>query len=78
VYQGITRTRFASLQKAAREQLNLNLDADSGSASDSKGANSATWNYDEAKQTLTIQVTKSPFPCFMIAIRMNSYVNSCP
>jgi hypothetical protein len=77
-YQGMTRARFKCLQQAANQQLGLNLTGDSGSASDSGGSNTISWNFDEATGLLTLQVTKTPYPCFLVEPKLNAFVAQCP
>jgi hypothetical protein len=77
-YQGITRARFNCLQQSASQQLGLDLNGDSGSATDSIGANTVTWNFDEASEILTLQVTETPYPCFLVLPKINDFVASCP
>lgn len=77
-YQSITRAQFICLQQSANQQLGLNLSGDSGSASDSGNTNTVTWNFDEATAVLTLQVTKTPYPCWLVLPKLNEFVASCP
>ena len=77
-YPNITRARFTCLQQSANKQLGLDLTGDSGLATDSTGANTVTWNFDETNEVLTLQVTDTPFPCFLVLPKINDFVASCP
>jgi hypothetical protein len=76
--EGVTRNRFSCLQQAANQQLNVQIVGDNGSASDASGANTVNWDFDEASGVLTIQATKTPYPCFLVKQRLESFLESCP
>jgi hypothetical protein len=77
-FSGITRERFACLQQSASQQLNVVLNGDSGSATDPSGKNTVSWNFDESNSILTLEVTNTPYPCFLVKPRLNAFVASCP
>ncbi|MGD0443924.1 MAG: hypothetical protein ABSA39_08305 [Edaphobacter sp.] len=77
-YPNITRARFSCLQQSANQQVGLDLTGDSGSATDSAGANTVTWNFNESTQVLTLQVTKTPYPCWLVRPKIDQFVASCP
>jgi hypothetical protein len=77
-YSNITREQFTCLQQAAAQQLNVAIDGDSGSASDSAGNNVITWDFDETTGTLTLQAVKTSYLCFLVKQKLNSFVGSCP
>lgn len=78
LFSQINRSRFGSLQKFANEQFKLNLSGDVGTASDAEGKNVISWTYDESTQKLTLEVLKSPFPCFLVQLRISDFLASCP
>jgi hypothetical protein len=77
-FAGVTRPRFACLQSSASQQLNLTLNGDSGSATDASGKNTVTWDFDESTSVLTLEVTSTPYPCFLVKSHLNTFVASCP
>jgi hypothetical protein len=77
-FAGVTRARFVCLQNSASQQLNLTLSGDSGSATDASGKNTVTWDFDESTSVLTLQVTSTPYPCFLVKSRLDTFVGSCP
>jgi len=77
-FEGITRQRFTCLQQAAAQQVSVAIDTDSGSASSGDGSLSIMWTFNEATGVLTLQCTKTPYPCFLVSSRLKSFVASCP
>jgi hypothetical protein len=75
---GVTRQRFTCLQQNANQQLNVQINGDNGSASDAAGANTIAWNFDEATGLLTVQATKTPYPCFLVKQHLEAFLGACP
>lgn len=78
VFKPVTRARFDCLQLAASGQVGIAVEGDSGSSGNSDGSIRIAWDYVEAAETLTLQCTQSPYPCFLVASKLKSFVASCP
>jgi hypothetical protein len=58
-FQNIPRERFQAIRARIRAQADVSVMGDTGTASGN--GFTATWTYDEAAQTLSIQCTDKPF-----------------
>ena len=76
VFQNISRPRFQNIRARIRAQAEVSVDGDTGTAQGNGFG--ASWAYDEATQTLTIQCTKKPFfvPESMVADKIYALVTS--
>ena len=76
VFTGITREKFTCLQQKAAEQ-EITIDGDQGTTT--KDSVTATWDFDEPSQTLTIQCTSSPWflSCGKINGTIHDFVDGC-
>jgi hypothetical protein len=77
-FDGITRERFGRLQQSASQQLNVGLTGDSGTATDTTGAYTLSWNFDQSSSVLTLQMIKTPYPCFLVTPHLKAFIASCP
>jgi hypothetical protein len=58
-FKNIPRERFLAIRARIRAQAEVSILGDTGTASGN--GFSASWSYDEAAQTLTIECTEKPF-----------------
>lgn len=77
VFTGISMQRFQAIRARIRAQAEeIKVDGDQGNVSGN--GYSATWNYDQATQALTIQCTNKPFfaPESLVADKITALVTS--
>ncbi len=76
VFKNITREHFYAVRARIRAQADVSINGDSGTAAGN--GFSASWNYDEAAQTLSIQCTNKPFfvPESLVADKITALVTS--
>ena len=76
-FEGVTREKFECLQQLVYDKVQVQLSGDVGSASNGEENMEIAWNFDDAAATLTLEVTKSAYPCFLVVPRLKSFVATC-
>ncbi|HEY0760230.1 MAG TPA: hypothetical protein VGD59_13345 [Acidisarcina sp.] len=76
-FEGVTRDRFTCLQQLVLDKAGVALSGDVGTASNGEENMEISWNFDEAAMVLTLEVTESAYPCFLVMPRLKSFVATC-